>query len=184
MSSTKPKLVISSNVVALLLACALSTAGGAGCASEPKVVPSQGPRQPTTVEQVKIYDKAPQKYEVLGKVTVNRAEGAMWDNRAEANAAFDNARKKAAALGANGLLVHAEPGEFNARVNAGYHGTFGFPTTRDECYERLTELQDEARDIRLRLLEDDDDKQFLWRRLGMIRDYVAEIQRALNEPAD
>lgn len=67
---------------------------------------------------------------------------------------------------------------------AGYHGTFGFPTTRDECYERLTELQDEARDIRLRLLNDDDDKQFLWRRLGMIREYVAEIQRALNEPAD
>jgi hypothetical protein len=124
MSSTHPYQVSSPNVVALLLACALVAATGAGCASEPKVVPSQGPRQPTTAEQVKIYEKAPQKYEMLGKVTVNRAEGAKWDNKAEANAAFDNARKKAAALGANGLLVHAEPGEFNARVNAGYHGTY------------------------------------------------------------
>lgn len=66
---------------------------------------------------------------------------------------------------------------------AGYNGTFGFPTTREECHERLTELQDEARDIRLRLLDDDADKQFLWRRLSFIREYVSEIKRALNEPA-
>ena len=34
------------------------------------------------------------------------------------------------------------------------------------------------------VLHDDDDKQFLWRRLGMIRDYVAEIERALTESAE
>jgi hypothetical protein len=61
---------------------------------------------------------------------------------------------------------------------------FGFPTTREEALERLTELATEARELRLRLLADDDQKEFLWRRLSFIRDYVAEIERALaaSEP--
>jgi hypothetical protein len=62
--------------------------------------------------------------------------------------------------------------------------TFGFPRTVEECHQRMAELQQEAQEIRLRLLNDDDNKQFLWRRLGMIRDYVAEIQRALAESAE
>src|SRR5687768_8951641 len=114
---------LSGMFVVLPALLAVGVAGG-GCASEPEIVPSMGARTPTSLEQVKVYDKAPKKYEILGKVTVTREEGAKWDERGNANAAFDNARAKAAALGANGLLVHAEPGEFQARATAGYHGKF------------------------------------------------------------
>lgn len=59
--------------------------------------------------------------------------------------------------------------------------TFRVPSAREEAEQRLVELEDEAREIRLRLLNDDDEKQFLWRRLGLIRDCVAEIHSALND---
>lgn len=96
----------------------------AGCASTPEIVPSTGPHEATTADQVKIYEKAPKKYELLGKVTVTQKEGAKWDERGNADAAFDNARAKAAAMGANGLLLAAHTGEYDARATAGYHGTF------------------------------------------------------------
>jgi hypothetical protein len=96
----------------------------AGCASEPKVVPSSGPRPATSAQLVKFYQKAPQRYEMLGKITVTREEGAKWDQRGDANAAFENARAKAAALGANGLLLAANKGEYDALATAGHHGTF------------------------------------------------------------
>jgi hypothetical protein len=96
----------------------------AGCQTKPEIVPSKGPRVATTVDQVKIYEKAPKKYERLGLVTATRAEGGKWDEKGDANAAFDAMLKKAAALGANGLLIDAEPGQFQRRVTAGYHGTF------------------------------------------------------------
>ena len=78
-----------------------------GCASKPEIVPSSGPRTPTSASQVKIYEKQPKKYEMLGTVTVTREEGAKWDEKGDANAAFDTAKSKAAALGANGLLLAA-----------------------------------------------------------------------------
>ena len=95
-----------------------------GCQSTPEVVPSSGPRPPTSAGMVKIYEKAPKKYERLGNVTVSRAEGARTDNRGNAEVAFDTALGKAAALGANGLLLEATPGETTARATAGYRGTF------------------------------------------------------------
>ena len=96
----------------------------AGCASKPEIVPSSGPRAATSAAQVKLYDKQPKKYELLGTVTVTRAEGAKWDEKGDANAAFDTAKSKAAALGANGLLMRAEAGEYTYHATAGYHGTF------------------------------------------------------------
>jgi hypothetical protein len=95
-----------------------------GCASKPEVVPSSGARQPTSAGQVKIYGKQPQKYEMLGTVTVTREEGARWDEKGDANAAFDAAKAKAAALGANGLLLSAAAGEYQYHATAGYHGKF------------------------------------------------------------
>ena len=78
------------------------------------------------------------------------------------------------------LEEEEEEGQF-----LGYTTTdFGFPSTREECRARLAELHEEAREIHVRLLNDDNDKQFLWRRLGMIRDYVAEIERALAGSAE
>jgi hypothetical protein len=106
------------------LAALLVIGGGSGCASKPEVVASSGPRPPTSATQVKIYEKQPKKYEMLGTVTVTRAEGAKWDERGDANAAFDTAKSKAAALGANGLLLSAAPGEHEYHATAGYNGKF------------------------------------------------------------
>jgi opacity protein-like surface antigen len=92
--------------------------------SSSEVVPSSGPRSPTTAEQVKIYQKAPKKYEKLGVVTVSRAEGATWDERGDATAGFDILKRKAAALGANGLLLTVPEGGEEKRATAGYHGTY------------------------------------------------------------
>ena len=95
-----------------------------GCASKPEIVPSSGPRTPTSASQVTIYEKPPKKYEVLGTVTVTREEGAKWDEKGDANATFDSAKSKAAALGANGLLLAAPAGEYQYLATAGYHGKF------------------------------------------------------------
>jgi hypothetical protein len=61
---------------------------------------------------------------------------------------------------------------------------FGFPTEPEEARQRLAELAAEARELRLRILADDDEKQFIWRRLAYIRDYTAEIARALKDQAE
>jgi hypothetical protein len=113
--------------VVVAAALSLGTAmvvGPGGCASDPKIVPSSGTRPPSSKGQVKIYEKEPERYELLGTVTVTRAEGAKWDQRGNADAAFDAALAKAAALGANGLLLSAKPGESEYHATAGYHGKF------------------------------------------------------------
>jgi hypothetical protein len=98
------------------------TLASTGCA--PEVVPSSGPRSPTSAEQVKIYQKQPRKYEKLGTVTVLAGSRVLWDDKGEAVVGFDELKAKAAALGANGLLLTADPSAFDAYINAGYHGTF------------------------------------------------------------
>ena len=107
------------------VACVAWLAGAmVGCAPKSEVVPSSGPRQPTSAGMVKLYEKPPKKYEILGTVTASREEGAKWDKHSNADAAFDTAIRKAAALGANGLLLTAIPGETDSRATAAYKGTF------------------------------------------------------------
>src|SRR5688500_17430619 len=95
------------------------------CASKPEVVPSSGPRIATSAGQVKFYQTEPRKYEKLGNVTVSRDEGATWDHRGDATAGFDILKKKAAALGANGLLLKADEDiDEHQQILAGYHGDY------------------------------------------------------------
>jgi hypothetical protein len=96
---------------------------GGGCAT-PKVVPATK-HDPATPGAVQIYQKPPAKdYEILGTVTLKASEQYKWDNRGNADAAYDELKRQAAALGANGLLMDAPPGATDARVTAGYHGEF------------------------------------------------------------
>lgn len=82
----------------LMLVGTLSTAG---CA--PKVVPTTGPRPPTDPASIAILQDPPGKYEVLGIVrTDNSFE---WDEIGEMQKTIDELKQKAAALGANGLLL-------------------------------------------------------------------------------
>lgn len=108
------------NVRTALIAVALSVCL-AGCASE--VVPTTS-HQPTDPSQVKIYQKAPAKYEELGEISVPVAGNARWDDKGDANAGFDRLRAEAAARGANGILL--DPDSVNAQfeVTAGDRGQF------------------------------------------------------------
>jgi len=95
---------------------------GFGCG--PQVVPSTGPHAPTSADAVKIYDKPPHKYELLGTVTVSAGDGVKWGERGDADAGFARLKERAAALGANGLLMNAPQGEFDGRISASEKGVF------------------------------------------------------------
>lgn len=100
-------------------ACLLSIL--AGCS---QVVPSSGPRKPTTPDVVKLYKEQPAKYEELGTVVVDITPQMKWDQQAEAPLAFDALKAKAAQLGANGLLFILPEGTFTYKVTARYKGEF------------------------------------------------------------
>jgi hypothetical protein len=101
------------SVIALLLA---------GCASNPKVLPTTGPHPPTTPDQVQLYQAAPSEYEVIDVVYAPITPGVHWDDQGNADAGFDKLKADAAAVGANGLLLTAPPGTSDLTVIAGYHG--------------------------------------------------------------
>jgi hypothetical protein len=94
------------------------------CSCGPQVVPSSGPRPPLSADAVKIYENKPHKYEELGKITLEITPDLGWDQHANADKAFDIMKAKAAALGANGLLLDVDPGGPYIKTEAGYHGTF------------------------------------------------------------
>ncbi len=95
----------------------------AGCASH-EVVPSSGPRKPTTAQQVKLFQDHPKRYEQLGTVSLAITPELQMGERADATPAFDALKAKAAALGANGLLLIVEPTGQEYLVTAGYQGKF------------------------------------------------------------
>ncbi len=102
----------------------VSTFVAALCSCGPVVVPSSGPRAPTTPDDVKIYQKKPARYEDLGLITLAITPDLGWDTNGDANAAFNQMKAKAAALGANGLLLDVDPSNYNILTQAGYHGVF------------------------------------------------------------
>jgi hypothetical protein len=102
---------------------ALTAALLIGCASKPEVVPSTGPRPATRADMVEIYPKPPAKYERLGMISIPVTEELRWDNRGDANLAFERLKSEAAKRGANGLLLQVEADQYDRRTLAGYKGT-------------------------------------------------------------
>jgi hypothetical protein len=126
MRSRSVGLVVVVGVVAAILT---------GCAKS-EVVPSTGPHSPTTPDKVTIYQKPPKlKYEKLGTVEATRSEGAKWDEHGDASKGFDALKAKAAAMGANGLLLEAPKGTYDIWVTAGYNGTFHQVPVRNKSGE-------------------------------------------------
>ncbi|MGB7161296.1 MAG: hypothetical protein WBD40_24775 [Tepidisphaeraceae bacterium] len=95
-----------------------------GCAPKSEVVPSAGLRAPTSAEQVKIYEKAPRKYEQLGVIVQEVSPDNRWDERGDATRGFDQLKAKAAAKGANGLLLVDPDATEKHSVLAGYKGDY------------------------------------------------------------
>jgi hypothetical protein len=100
-------------VVALMLA---------GCASNPKVLPTTGPHPPTTPDQVQLYQTPPAEYEVIDVVYSPITADVHWDGQGNADTGFDKLKADSAAVGANGVLLTAPPGTSDLTVIAGYHG--------------------------------------------------------------
>ena len=75
-------------IPALPALVALAAFVGGGCAS-PKVVPATK-HDPATPGSVQIYQKPPAKdYEILGTVTLRASDKYKWDDRGNADAAYD-----------------------------------------------------------------------------------------------
>jgi hypothetical protein len=101
--------------------------GLGGCSD---VVPSSGPRAPTTAEQVKVYQKAPRKYEKLGEVTLLVTSTKQWEKDADATPGFEKLRAEAASRGANGLLLVEDGEKASAEAGVRFQGTYYFVPIR------------------------------------------------------
>jgi len=107
----------------------LSLCGVAGCA--PEALP---PTQHAAIspDQVKIYTRRPSRYEALPVISAPVTSEMKWDENGDSNAAFDALKVKAAALGANGVLLEPEKGKHDLLVTVAYHGTwYQLPAKRD-----------------------------------------------------
>jgi hypothetical protein len=93
-----------------------------GCA--PKEVAPTGPRAATSPEQVTFYQERPKRFEDLGAVEVPIGGKIRMDDRGDATAGFLELQKKAAALGANGLLFDTKKVQSDALVTCAYKGTY------------------------------------------------------------
>jgi hypothetical protein len=102
------------------MALLLLAAASLGCAQH-EVWPTTA-HMPTKPEDVKVYQKHPAKYEQLEQVSVEITPDLMWNERGEAPKAIDALRAKAAALGANGLLLAQDATDAKLVVLATYHG--------------------------------------------------------------
>jgi len=93
----------------------------AGC--EPVVLPPSQ-HAPTSPEQVKLYQKQPAKYENLATIMMPITPEMKWNDRMESVAGIDALKARAAAMGANGVLMTAQPGMFDVMATTGYHGAW------------------------------------------------------------
>ena len=106
----------------VFVACLSLLFAAIGCQSE--IVASKGPRPATAPTSVIVYQKQPQKYEILGSIVLPITTDMNWDANGNATAAFDRMRAQAAALGANGLLLTLPDGDFDYKITAGDHNKF------------------------------------------------------------
>jgi hypothetical protein len=74
----------------------------------------------TTPDQVRIYEKQPAEYEQLGTIEVEITPDMKLDENGAADKAYMALLQKAAAKGANGLLLWSPPGTYDIVVHAGY----------------------------------------------------------------
>jgi len=105
MKIIKPKNIIMSLLVLSLLGCASGSAIVIGTR-----------KAPLDPSRVKLYLKAPEKYEVIG--IVNASSDAGWTEQGSQDYAVKELKKQAAKLGANGVLLTAT-GEKTSTVIGG-----------------------------------------------------------------
>ena len=95
------------------------------CASGSSVVTGVT-RAPLTADQVRIYSEAPAHYEVIGIVSATSITG--WTQQQDTDQAIAELKRRAAALGANGILLE-HVGRADSVVGSGAGGVFTAATT-------------------------------------------------------
>jgi len=93
-----------------------------GC--KPEVLPNSGNHPPLMMSQVKIYQTPPKKYEELGNISIPITPEMRFDERGDSTPGYDALLTKAAALGANGVLLEDKTGTQTGAVTVGYKGKF------------------------------------------------------------
>ena len=89
-------------IVFLFLYSVLSTIIVVSCASGSAIVTGQT-RPPIDAQSVKLYLEAPITYEIIGLVTASSDSG--WTDQDSVNCAIEDLKKRAAKIGANGILL-------------------------------------------------------------------------------
>jgi hypothetical protein len=107
--------------VARILGVLLIVAGGC---SSPEVLPTSGPHPALSATEVQLYQKQPGRYEKLADLAITITPEMRWDERGDANACFEQLKAKAAAVGANGVLLVTGKSQYDYLATAGYKGTF------------------------------------------------------------
>jgi len=79
-------------------------AGLAGCS--PQALPATS-HVLTSADQVRILQDRPHKYEQLATIALEITPAMKWDERGDANPVFDLLKQKAAATGANAIVLSA-----------------------------------------------------------------------------
>lgn len=110
-------------LVALLLT-AVSGLVLPGCSGS-TVMPTTA-HAPTNPATVNLYQKPPTRYEILGTLMLPVTPEMKWDESGNSTAGFDALKAKAAATGANGVLLVAPAGMADGAAVVGY---------RDEHYQ-------------------------------------------------
>jgi hypothetical protein len=108
----------------LVVVLAIIVVGGVvGCVStsDPERASSKQ-RPPLTPDKVTFYRTPPAKFDTLGTVQVPATPELNWDERGDATAGFAILKSKAAAVGANGVLLKIPDREYDRQVTAAYNG--------------------------------------------------------------
>jgi hypothetical protein len=106
-----------------MLSMAALVAALAGCTSSSNSNASQmskTPRPPISPDLVTFYRTPPAKCDTVGLIKVPVTPELRWDERGDATAGFQILRSKAAAMGANGVLLKVPESEYERQVTAGY----------------------------------------------------------------
>jgi len=108
------------NQYSKIVACYLAALFLIGCATATGSVILTGPARPSTNPQsVKLYQKEPKKYDVIGLVEASSDYG--WTDQKSQDYAVAELKKQAAKVGANGVLLTTTGTQTSAMV--GGYGT-------------------------------------------------------------
>ena len=111
----------------------------AGCSS-PEVLPTTD-HPPTGPQEVRFYQEEPKKYERLRTLALGITPDLRWDERGDATPAFEELKRLAGSVGANGILFKADPGSYDALALAGYHGAYYQVPVRTDSEQRTAVAQ-------------------------------------------